>query len=380
MKNNFKRIEQLKSPKQVRELVSLIKEYDLIPITVGVGGQYKTFDEYALSGLHKGYNNEIVFLLKESSLEITTKWYDEQLRTTTYIFDLNCEEDSILKGQRCYAILQKYFKVPEASSYEISLVDKWFDWEKMKYACSASPYIGFNKRLNNQEFKDVYEYDLNSAYASVLSKKIPDIEHPHYYSMPTKVSKGQIGFLLDDNCTIVHPGDYADVIFDEIESPDKLKEFCSKYYEQKRNSTGMEKLDATAMLNYPIGYMQRKNPFLRAYIVHKCNEVIRSIKDKDTLCWNTDAIYSRTRREDLEIGNNIGQFKELKIDTFRMIDNTYQINDDIPTHRGVVKEYYKRFMKRNKRPFNLLTDTLSMEDKKCIYSFNFETLKLEKNR
>lgn len=379
MKKTLKRIRTIKSPKEVERILSVADKYALRIITIGPGGDYRSENEYLLSGEHKGYQDCIVINQKESTLEITTSYYDSDLKTTTYKFNLNMEDDIALTGHKAYSIFQMYYKVVECKDYDSPEINEKLNPETNKYIFSASPLVDFNPKFNKKELHNVYEYDLNSAYASVLIKKTLYLEKPYIYPDTEVVKKGQIGFWLDDKCSMVRPGKPAQVIFDEIESPEGLKNFCQHYYDLKKNSTGEEKETAKGMLNYPIGYLQRKNPFLRSYIVSQCNEVIENIIDENTICWNTDAIFSTVRRPDLEIGNTIGKFKEVPIKVFRMVGNTYQIDDDDPVHRGVVKEYYKRFKAREGRAFNLLTDKLTMEDRKCKYTFNFKTLRLEKN-
>jgi hypothetical protein len=110
------------------------------------------------------------------------------------------------------------------------------------------------------------------------------------------------------------------------------------------------------MLNLPIGYCQRYNPFLRSYVVNKCNNKIKAIIDHNTLFWNTDAIFSRVRRPELELGTEIGQFKEIHCNTLTYVGNVYQINNEDPTYRGISKSWFKAFEKEHGRKYNLLLD------------------------
>ena len=133
------------------------------------------------------------------------------------------------------------------------------------------------------------------------------------------------------------------------------------------------------MLNLPIGYCQRYNPFLRAYVVHSCNEVIKQLIDDDTLFWNTDAIFSLKRRPELEIGTDIGQFKEIKCDTLSYVGNVYQINDEDPTYRGISKSWFKSFEKTYGRKYDLLKDFDKSISRINYYNLNWKELKLEVN-
>lgn len=171
----------------------------------------------------------------------------------------------------------------------------------------------------------------------------------------------------------------ADIKFKLIDTPKKLKDFLIRWYNRKKNSTGNEKLEAKAMLNLPIGYCQRYNPFLRSYVVNTCNKVIKDIIDENTLFWNTDAIFSKVRRPELEIGNEIGQFKEIKCDKLVYVGNVYQINDEDPTYRGISKTWFKSFEKEYGRKYDLLKDYDKTISRINYYDLNWETLKLEVN-
>lgn len=380
MKNNFIRTKKLLSVKAVNKLLSCIDYYGLNVVKIGVNQEYRSIKEYLLTHENLSLKKNIFFNLKESKLEITTCYYKD-MKNCTYIFDLNLNnEESNLKGQRAFSILQKYYKVPNVRTYKIkNFEEKWFNRESGKYVCSAKPIVNYNIHYDRQELRDIYEYDLNSAYASILMHKIPDLYNPVIANYPEmiKVNKDEVGFVFNESLDLVKPGQLADIKFKLIDSPVGLKNFCKKYYDLKSHSSAkIDRNNAKLMMNAAIGYCQRFNPFLRAYIVNSCNEVIANLLSKDSVCWNTDALFSRIKLN-LNLGKDIGQWKEIKCATFRMIGNTYQINDELPTHRGVVKEYYRRFMKEHNRPFNLLTDKL--ENKKCKYSFNFNTMKLENN-
>lgn len=365
----------IKDPCDVEKLIALIDTYCLEVIKLGVGSEYKSINAWKATHPYRGLSDCMIILQTETKLEITTKYLDG--KPCTYVFDLNGDtKDSVLQGQQAYAQLQKAFKAPDAKDYHIPALDRWYDESTGKYVCSAKPLLGFRKEHEREELHDCYEYDLNSAYASVLSGKLPDVNKPSYHPEMAKVRKGEIGFLLDDDLTMVREG-YADITFPLIESPDSVKAFCAKYYLIKENTSGAAKSQAKAMLNYPIGYYQRKNPFIRSYVVHSCNERIRKLIDKDTLFYNTDAIFSLRKRDDLELGRGIGKFKEIRLGTLKYIGNVYQADDDMPKYRGIPKAYFERFRQINGRPFDLLKDEIT--DRRCMYSFDFGTLRLEMN-
>ena len=208
-----------------------------------------------------------------------------------------------------------------------------------KYICSAGPIVGFNPKYEGVELHDVYEYDLNSAYSSIMLNKIPYVNRPYYNKV---VGKNQIGFALDDECSMIKEGGYAQVVFDLIELKPEQKAYIERLYAKKTVAkSDFEKAEAKLMLNASIGYYQRWNPFVRAYIVHRCNEFIKGILDDDSVLWNTDAVFSLKRRPELELGLSIGEFKEEHIDRFAYKGNNYQINWDLPKYRGIPKAWYK---------------------------------------
>ena len=368
----FKR-EKIIEPEKVPELINCIDLYNLKVLKIGIDGDYSNIKmaKYQLND-ECSLSNYIYIELKETVLEITTKFLEPGRKACTYKISLDQKDIAESSGYRYFAIFQQYFKVPR-------LTDKpqWIDPNSGKFTLSASPILDYNKKFEKQELKDCYEYDLNSAYASVMIGKIPDLDNP--IEGRAKVKEGEVGFIYDEHLTLVKGGidETADIRFKLIDAPEGLKRFANHYYNIKKNSTGREKEEAKAMLNYVIGYCQRYNPFFRAYIVHTCNEKIRALIDKDTLFWNTDAIFSKVRRTDLDIGDNIGQFKEIHCNTLRYIGNNYQIDDEIPSYRGIPHKWMEAAQKKSGKKYNLLTDPIP--PKENVYKWNWQTLELEKN-
>lgn len=381
-KNNYKIFQRkriLKTPQEVKRLIDGIEKYGLTPICIGVGAEYKTLNEYKAKNKYHGLQGSIIINLKDTKIEITSSYGKELCKPTTYIFNLNGDEEFKESGLTCFAEFSKYYKIPKASEYNDERLNRWFDEEKKKYTCSARPILGYNNKYNNQELDNCYEYDLNSAYFNTLLNKIPDLHHIY---TQCRIKKNQVGFLLDNELTLVESeGLYADYVFDLIDTPEGIKKYADVWYSKKQqakeNNNTELKLKAKAYLNLPIGYTQRYNPFFRAYVVHKCNRVIKNLIDDNCLFWNTDAIFTKVKRLDLHIGNNIGDFKEEYCKTIRYKDNVYQINDEIPIYRGVNKTWLESFEKINNRKFNLLLDEIPGRNNK--YTWNWKTLKLEVN-
>lgn len=380
--NILKRKQVITSAKEINKMFSLIDYYGLSVIKIGNGQPYKSLESWKIiNNISKvSLSQYMIIELKDTKLEITTRYYNFGV-PCTYIFDLNNDDIFTKSGLDCFKEFSKAYKIPKAKEYNIQRLEAYLNPESNKYICSAKPVLDYNKQYEKQLLTDCYEYDLNSAYANTLLKKIPDLNNPIIANWPDqiKVNKNEIGFIFDDELSMAEAGNYADIKFKLIDTPQKLKDFLIKWYNKKKNSTGNEKLEAKAMLNLPIGYCQRYNPFLRSYVVNSCNKLIKKLIDKDTLFWNTDAIFSKVRRPELEIGTEIGQFKEIKCDTLVYVGNVYQINNEDPTYRGISKTWFKAFEKEYGRKYDLLKDYDKSISRINYYNLNWDELKLEIN-
>lgn len=357
---------------EVSKIIAKCRRLRLQAITIGIGGQYASIETARAMIGDIDLGRYFFVTQKDTKLEILTKKYEGV--ATTYIFSMDDKHIKKNSGLRCFMQMSKYYKIPK-------IIDEgWFkeqvDPTTGKFTLSTSPLIGYNKEGSGKEYHDCYEYDLNSAYSSVILAGIPDLWHPSEINFRgIKVKSNEIGFMLDEQLTLVEPGNKANITFPMIECPKGLQEFVMKYYNIKKHSSGQEKQDAKDMLNLPIGYTQRYNPFFRAYIIHRCNQKIARLIDENTLFWNTDAIFTTKRRTDLDIGESIGQFKEVPVQTLRYKGNTYQVNDDIPVYRGLPKLWFTNWEKEHGRKYNILTDETPLRANK--YKFDMNTLKLE---
>ncbi len=374
---NIKRKRIITTIKEVSDIVRNIRKYCCKIIRIGRGTEFRSFNEYVSKESYNGLNLDAIIELKDTKLELTTIYGPLELgKPCTYIFDLNGKEIFSVSGLQCFAEFSRYFKMPKAKDYQFDRLDKFFDEETARYSCSAKPILGYNKDFNGQELYNCYGYDVNSAYTYTIMNKIPDLNNPIFGKYMIRVGENQVGFILDDDLTMVTKGNVADIVFNLIDTPNKLKEYCNKYYQLKKETSGTDKLTAKAYLNLPIGYSQKTNPFFRSYVVSSCNNRIKSLLDKNSLFWNTDAIYSKTKR-DFEIGNDLGEFKEISYKTIRYKGNIYQTDNDIPTYRGIPKQWFKSFENKNGRAFNILIDDIPCLSNK--YEWDWDMLVLRRN-
>lgn len=159
-------------------------------------------------------------------------------------------------------------------------------------------------------------------------------------------------------------------IFNSMPSP--FSRFVEVWYNRKANpKTKEEKAKAKQMIVYAVGYLQRKNPFLRAAVVEWCNRRIFETIDENSIWCNTDCVVSTVAREDIEddVGDICGQWKIEHNGRFAHSGFSYQWDMDTPSIRGVPKSWFTEGydILKNDTPepvyfCRLNTETLRLED------------------
>ena len=345
----------------ISEANKILKEIKRLNIPIIYVDRYTSILEAKMNIKDFSYYKYAIVKEQDSKILIETCWYETKFKATRYICNLNGEMEAEVKGLQCFNELQRHcYKACNAKSYHFAELNKWYDEEQGKYMCSAGPIIGYNPKYEMQELTDVYEYDLNSAYSSIMLKGIPHVNKPYFNC---KIKCGQVGFIIDEELTLVEKvGCTCDVVFDLIKLNAKQVNYIIKLYNKKESAISpIDRSLAKLWLNAGIGYYQRFNPFIRSYIVHKCNQVISGLINDETVLWNTDAIFSIKRRPELALGTFIGEFKEIHIKRFIYKQNNYQIDYEIPVYRGIPKAWFKD------SKFDLMNDTLPKRCNKYIY-------------
>lgn len=339
------------------------ESYGLKMIRYGEGTTLPTKYHAMHSSRYSSLTGCYLICEKLATLELTTSYHEG--KPTTYICSLNEQNIVAMNGQKAYMQFQKVAKIPSLKKLGLENLLHQNSYDG-KYAQSSVPCIGV---LNHERavLSNVYEYDINSAYASVIVREIPSFSEIEYNRV---VKEGEIGFLLNENLSLCHFGEFAEVICKLIPTPKPLKEYIYKWYQKKKEGDK----EAKCMLNFPIGYFQRTNPFFRAYVVNSCNERIQRLINEDIFMWNTDAIYS-TKKLDLKIGNGIGEWKEIPIKKIQLLGLNYQIDDEPPSYRGIPKYWFEQFKKEHGRPFDLTLDKIPNRVNKWVMNWN--KMKLE---
>ena len=295
---------------------------------------------------HKGetFGNRAFIVDRLKNFEITYKYGDNPC---TYIFDKSSgdtEDHQQITGLEAYRVLSMY-----------THINKVID-SKEDAPFSAKGLLWKNKKYEGQRVQAIC-YDMNSAYSYAMIQDMPDT------SVPPKakfVEAGEIGFDFDGNR---QTSGYSIYVFRLMESP--FKKFVQTYYDKKKNAkTKAEKRKAKEYLNFCVGFLQNRDPYTRAQIVGLANDLILSLIDENTLYCNTDSIVCLKEREDLKLGDDIGEWKIEHRGDFAYVGFNYQWNLDKPSIRGKTKSYFKD-------NWDILKDELP----ECNNSYYFDRIK-----
>ena len=240
-------------------------------------------------------------------------------------------------GGEAFRILSKYYKVPKMDESVCGRADDG--------GLSASPLLWHNSKYEGQ-WVEAYGYDLNSAYSAAMLEPMPDTSVPARSGV---IKKGkEIGFeevlnpKKNNNATMLVPKyeGFSLYIFPLMESP--FKRFVERWYNKKVSSLpgSFEKLKAKGVLNFAVGQLQNVNPFLRAAIIGKCNALVESLIDENTLFCNTDSIVSKVPLN-LEIGDKCGQWKIEHVGKVAYKGACYQWDNGEISYRHIPKSWFK---------------------------------------
>ncbi len=273
-------------------------------------------------------------------LRITMK---KDLEACTWVFrkDMQQGREQVITGLDAYTELCREFR--NTAGYKIP--------ERKGDYGSAKAILTKKKSIENKRINGCYSYDVNSAYGMAMSMEMPDTRE--IAGMNREVQEGELGFINIERTTMkgfyqaegqalqmVAAGEgRATYIFKAIPSP--FTSFAKRWYERKITAqTPFEKAKAKEMMNYAVGYLQRKNPFLRAAVIEHANRYINRYVDNSVIYMNTDNVVCTRERPDIPVGAGMGQFKLDHVGSFASRDFNYQWNNEVPTYRGVPKSWF----------------------------------------
>lgn len=260
------------------------------------------------------------------NISITTKWYNfvknGTLKACTYCYRLDGGYKPYTSPLAAHATMSTYYKCPDIKDIPgiksfPQFTHTYYDSakERNRYDWSYKPLLVGCKDDDVGKTQKIWSYDLNSAYPFGAMQPVPDFEKGvcgRYMTVP----KGYIGFM-EGEVRVCDPGEYADVVFQTMESP--YKKWAERWYNDKRIASKKDQSDrkthAKDMMNLAIGYLQIVNPLMRAAILHNIETVMyddlasAGANPEDILMINTDAIYSKRPLKLPRMGCNIGDYK-----------------------------------------------------------------------
>lgn len=275
---------------------------------------------------------------KITRIELTIR--DPELGGKRVTYRCDKSESAIVhqaNGATAYSTLQKYYKTPAVNTSNDALF-------------SVAGVLYYNEEYVNTR-QHAYGYDMNSAFAWGMLQDMPKDTEKGPINLNKKkgiynvriVKADEIGFGFDGKLAL--EGEYALYIFKRMSSP--YGRFVEHWYNIKKNpKTPEEKIKAKDMLVMSVGYMQRRNFWMRAAIIGHCNRLINSIIAKyphNVLLSNTDSIVSNIRIPEIEanLGKEVGQWKFEHDGQFAYINTNYQWDNNRPTFRGTAKSWFK---------------------------------------
>lgn len=278
-----------------------------------------------------------------------------------------------IKGQDAYRIVKQY--LGHNDSFDLRKSDKIEAWKKIlgwddinkKFLATAKPLLYYNEKYEGQRLK-AFSYDINSSYSNGMLQDMPDTSKEPRVNDIIK-NNNEIGFYIRDNeliCT-EELGKKCNFIFQKVESP--FKRFIQIWYRRKKNSAvdTVERQKAKDILNFSVGYYQKINPFIRSRIISYANKMISDKMDDNTIYCNTDCIVSLVPRNDLEIGEEIGQFKnENHGKMFAYKGYEYQWDLKTPTYRSVAKKWFPKGWDILKDEIPTQGNIVNFNKKKCM--------------
>lgn len=290
------------------------------------------------------------------------------LKAKTFIFDKDEEYQIQCNPKDAVSAMSRSFKIQRTKKI-MNISPKHIE--------SALPLLYKNKKYDGKAVY-AYEYDLKEAYGQMLKLPLPDL---YTYRSDAKINKGEVGFYAVGEhlkCTF-EEGKVCQYVFKLMESPyirwvNRIEKLVSKA------TTKEQKLELKSRYRFAIGDLQNLNPFWRCIIVERCNQLVKSYMDENTVYCNTDSIVSTVRRLDIENDKEFTWSLKRSYQLFKWQKGkmNYQWNDEIPCYKGPSKRYIEWYNKTHDIPWNILTDSVP-KVMSTLWLLNKEELKLVKN-
>lgn len=281
-------------------------------------------------------------------------------------------------GMEAYCLLQRMtnFKIKMDNYEYIEGYGYLFNGE------SIATISGFRYKNKSYIGRRVfaYGYDLNSSYSAAMLNDMPDTSKPVKTGI---LQPGEIGFnqaINDEGFYYLEAttkvGELCEYIFPLMKTP--FTKFVNYYYNKKANAKSKQERQLYKdILNFSVGFIRRKNPFIHSAILSYARKRILDLVDCNTIYSNTDSIISLTRRYDIEedLGYDVGEFKlEHNNEQFALTESGYQWGNELPSISGKSKQWFANAYPNG---YDILRDGLPKDAN--LYEFNEDTYQLELN-
>lgn len=285
-------------------------------------------------------------------------------------------------AMECFSLLQRMSGKAVIDLTNTEFYDGTDEKGKVHWNCGYNVGLLYtNEKFIRTRTEHVYSYDRNSSFSWGMLQDMPDTSTPPKRNVIP--NENEIG--MSNVCNAIQNRDLLEIIEDANElgivceyvfprMPSPFKHFVEFYYNKKVNAKSKEERQKyKEILNYAVGFIRRKNPFLHSAIISYSNAYIRELINGNTIYCNTDSIVS-TKPRKLDIGEDVGQFKiEHNDESFAINESGYQWNYEIPSIRGMSKQWFIN-------GFDLLNDLLpTKEYNKYIYDSENEKIILNEN-
>lgn len=215
-------------------------------------------------------------------------------------------------------------------------------------------------------------YDVNKSFFNACKNMMPTTIVDKYCAPKL----GEVGFPAS-GIPVIGPSDHICYYVFKLDWHDGLRRYVDLYSQKLKKATDPNvRRRLKDEINLSIGNLAHHNPFLRNMIVWWSNEFIKSKVDDNTIWSNTDSIVSSVPRPDLEIGDDVGQFKIEHDGEFIQNVTGYQwVTDHVIRWKGVSQDRIKIFEKKEGRQFLIDRDDLSTVQNLYIFDYGKQKLK-----
>lgn len=303
--------------KQVKQLSLVLEEINkILPILKGRKIKYvrPNKSEVLCDDIYMYSDGQfnIHILYKDYNTE-TKKWKAKHLVIDSFTPDQIVEDELDGLGRLGIKTLKTYCSLYK-EDFEFEHNSDFVIYDDDDVNIVANMYYYIDKMIKRNEWiSHCYGYDMNSCYPYFMTKPLP---YGNIIRENDFVQEGELGFswnitIKGDKSLVMNlPGEYACYIF-KTKIYQGFVDWANTEYSIKLNAKDTGYYDLIKKkYNAVIGNMKYHNIFIRIAVLEYAYKYMESLKDEHTIMQTVDSIVSSVPRPDLDIGDNLGQFKE----------------------------------------------------------------------